>query len=289
MFLNYSNSPSVPNKTPEKTGGKLDSRKIPAITDLKPGSGEVLCKSSLWNKWWLILILPGWVFVGFFVAQSLIGGLIQLLMILHVPITLLSQSVASTLITALVYIITLVLVVGLPWVTKIQRTSKSEIGLTRLPTWTDILITPAGLIIYLILSVTLMTLLAHFFPGIDINQVQDVGFKHLNQRYEYILAFTTLVIVAPVAEEILFRGYLFGKLKKFFPVWAAILITSTLFGAIHGSWSLAIDTFALSIILCLLREITGNIWASILLHIVKNGIAYYVLFINPLLLVTLGR
>ena len=118
---------------------------------------------------------------------------------------------------------------------------------------------------------------------------EDVGFRQLNQRYEYILAFTTLIIIAPIAEEILFRGYLYGKLKKFVPIWVAILVTSALFGSIHGAWNLAIDTFALSIVLCLLRESTGNIWASILLHMAKNGIAFYILFINPTLFTTLGR
>jgi membrane protease YdiL (CAAX protease family) len=102
------------------------------------------------------------------------------------------------------------------------------------------------------------------------------------------LAFVTLVVVAPIAEEIIFRGYMYGKLKKFVPIWVAILATSLLFGAVHGAWNLAIDTFALSIVLCSLREFTGNIWASILLHMVKNGIAFYILFIYPTLLTTLG-
>ena len=82
---------------------------------------------------------------------------------------------------------------------------------------------------------------------------------------------------------------MYGKLKKFVPIWVAILVTSALFGSIHGAWNLAIDTFALSIVLCLLRESTGNIWASILLHMAKNGIAFYILFINPTLFTTLGR
>jgi membrane protease YdiL (CAAX protease family) len=127
------------------------------------------------------------------------------------------------------------------------------------------------------------------FTVIQINQAQDVGFSHLSKNYQYILAFITLVVIAPIAEETLFRGYLFGKLKKFVPVWVAIVATSLLFGAIHGQWDLAIDTFSLSVILCLLRQFTGNIWAPILLHMTKNGIAYYFLFINPLILATLVK
>jgi membrane protease YdiL (CAAX protease family) len=71
-------------------------------------------------------------------------------------------------------------------------------------------------------------------------------------------------------------------------VWLAILITSTLFGLIHGAWNVGIDTFALSIVLCVVRLKTGSLWASILIHMTKNAIAFYLLFINPLLLHTLG-
>jgi membrane protease YdiL (CAAX protease family) len=53
-------------------------------------------------------------------------------------------------------------------------------------------------------------------------------------------------------------------------------------------WNVAADTFALSLVLCTLRQITGNIWAGVLLHMIKNGIAYYFLFINPDLFRTLG-
>jgi len=127
-------------------------------------------------------------------------------------------------------------------------------------------------------------LATNVLPGFNVNQVQDTGFDQLSARYEYILAFMTLVVIAPIAEEVLFRGYLYGKLKKFVPVWAAIVVTSVLFGFIHGAWNLAVDTFALSVVLCLLRESTGSIWSSILLHMAKNGIAFYILFINPSLL-----
>jgi len=37
-----------------------------------------------------------------------------------------------------------------------------------------------------------------------------------------------------------------------------------------------------------LREVTGSIWAGTLLHMLKNGIAFYFLFVNPTLLNTIG-
>lgn len=236
----------------------------------------------------MAIVLPAWVVSGFFVAQLLVAGLVWLLNALDTPLARINDNLLMTAIAALIYLVTLGLVIGLPWLLRQYRTTLGDIGLQRLPSWMDIWMAPAGLVLYLLLSAGLIFLATTFLPQFDVGQAQDTGFGQLNQRYEYILAFLTLVVIAPVAEEVLFRGYLFGKLKKFIPIWVAILVTSLLFGAVHGAWNVAIDTFALSLVLCLLRLSTGSLWAPILLHMTKNGIAYYILFINPAILNTLG-
>ena len=237
----------------------------------------------------MVIILPIWVYVSFYGAQLLIQGLVLLLTTFKVPISSFNPAVLNTTLAALLYILTFALAVGVPLIVNKSRLSLADVGLSRLPSWTDILLTPAALIIYFILSAILILIATNILPGFNINQVQDTGFSQLNARYEYILAFITLVIVAPLSEEILFRGYLFGKLKKFAPVWVSIIVTSALFGFIHGAWNLAIDTFALSVVLCLLRELTGSIWASVLLHMTKNGIAFFILFVYPSLFSILGK
>jgi uncharacterized protein len=242
-----------------------------------------------YSKWLLIIALPAWVFAGYYAAQVLIGLLLSFLSLFNISIDSINKATLNTTLAAIIYALTMLIVIGIPWLVKKQRTSMSDLGLSRLPTWADIFMTPVGLVVYVILSTALISLATHIFPWFDVNQVQDTGFDQLNFRYEYLLAFITLVIIAPVAEEVLFRGYLFGKLKEFVPVWVAILATSLLFGAVHGEWNLAVDTFSLSVVLCLLRESTGNIWTSILLHMTKNGIAFYFLFINPSILTTLGK
>jgi membrane protease YdiL (CAAX protease family) len=244
--------------------------------------------SRNYSNWWMLIIVPAWVFVSFAVAQLFVVGIIILLDLLNISLDSIDQTVQNTSVAALVYLITLTLVIGAPWLIKKRRVSLANIGLDRLPSWADILIAPAGLIVYLILSSLLMLLATNVLPWFDLNQVQDTGFNQLNERFELVLAFITLIIIAPVAEEIIFRGYLYGKLRKYVPIWVAILATSLLFGSVHGAWNLAFDTFALSVVLCSLRELTGSIWASILLHMTKNSIAFYILFINTSLLTTLG-
>ena len=145
----------------------------------------------------------------------------------------------------------------------------------------DILLAPAGFIVYFLASALLIFLTTQLLPGFDVEQVQEIGFDNIAQRHEYLMAFITLVIIAPVAEEALFRGYLYGHLRARIPIWLAMVITSAVFGAVHGQLNVAIDTFALSMIMCSLREVTGSIWAGILLHMLKNGLAFYLLFVNP--------
>jgi membrane protease YdiL (CAAX protease family) len=243
-----------------------------------------------YSKLLMVFAIPTWVGVSFFAAQALVLGVAWLLTRVNVPLSSINEALLSTISTALVYILTLLLVIGLPWlINKNNKTSLNDIGLKNLPTWMDIFITPAGFIVYLILSAFLIMLATNFLPGFDANQIQEVGFSGLSQRYEFILAFVVLVVIVPISEEVLFRGFLFGKLLKKIPIWAAVMVTSVLFAFLHGAWNVAIDTFALSIVLCVLRQITGSIWPSILLHMTKNGIAYYFLFINTSFLTTLGK
>lgn len=63
----------------------------------------------------------------------------------------------------------------------------------------------------------------------------------------------------------------------------AAVFSSMLFALAHGQWNVAIDTFILSFALIWVFEKTGSIWASILLHAIKNLIAFGALFIIPLL------
>lgn len=241
--------------------------------------------SFLSNKTWLynfrvFLGIVGWTLGGFIAAYLLIAIAILILKTVGVQFEAVNSIVLNTVLAAVIYILSLAVVVGVPWLVNKRRTSKQDIGLTRLPSWMDILLAPAGFIVYFIASSLIVWGVTQLVPGFNTDQVQTTGFEHISQRYEYLLAFVTLVVIAPVAEETLFRGYLYGKLRKHAPVWVAALVTSILFGAVHGQWNVGLDVFALSLVLCSLREVTGGIWAGILLHMLKNGVAFYFLFVN---------
>lgn len=189
---------------------------------------------------------------------------------------------------SVVYGLVLAVVIGLTrWIAKRAITLK-EVGLDRLIQWRDIGLSTAAFIPYLIISQLLLALATSVLPWVDINQKQDIGFSTNLYGLELTLAFVALVVLAPLAEEVLFRGYLYGKLRRYSGMIISSLVVSLAFGVLHGAWNVGIDVFALSVVACLLREVTGSVWAGVLLHAMKNGLAFYVLFINPSLLSTIG-
>lgn len=239
-------------------------------------------------KWSTLLLVPLWVLGGFAISAIMTKLLVELLVMIGVPLVSINQAIFSLVVSVVVYGMTLGVVMGLPYLIKKQSITLSLLGLTRLPSWKDIGLAPLGFIIYFIATTVVMIAVSKLIPSLNLDQAQNVGFDKLTEHYQYVLAFLTLVVIAPIAEEVLFRGYLYGKLRGAAPMWVAILATSLLFGFVHFQWNVGIDVFILSIVLCSLREVTGSIHAGILLHMMKNGIAFYFLFINPTLLTTLG-
>ena len=137
----------------------------------------------------------------------------------------------------------------------------------------------AALPVYMVLSMLFHGLMTMISPGFDPDQAQDIGFTADQSGVGLIIVFISLVVIPPVVEEVLFRGFVFrGFLKSLNPVVAAIL-TSAIFGLAHGQWNVGVDTFALSLALCYLAYKTNSLWPSILLHSLKNLIAFILVFV----------
>jgi hypothetical protein len=150
----------------------------------------------------------------------------------------------------------------------------------------DIAYALSGFAIYLVGYALLITIVVKLFPSFDATQQQNVGFQNTTTSLELLGAFISLVILPPLAEEIIFRGFLYKGLRRKWNVWIATIGTSVLFAAPHliegvGGllWVGALDTFILSIVLCLVREKTGRLAPGMGIHALKNGLAFASLFI----------
>ena len=80
------------------------------------------------------------------------------------------------------------------------------------------------------------------------------------------------VLVAPVIEEIVFRGFIYSAVKKRTGVTLAIIVTSALFSLLHMSIFSFLPIFFLGIVLVYLYEKTGLLISSITLHVIHNSI-----------------
>jgi len=79
------------------------------------------------------------------------------------------------------------------------------------------------------------------------------------------------VLVAPVCEEIVFRGYLFPFAKKYTGTWIAAICSGLVFAAAHGSLAALLPLFIFGVVLAMLYEKTGSIWAPMAVHFCFNG------------------
>lgn len=84
-----------------------------------------------------------------------------------------------------------------------------------------------------------------------------------------------IVFGAAIAEELCFRGMLFGGLRERLPRVPAALLAGTVFGLLHAFTGLSAvpPLIALGFIFCLLYEKTGSIVPGILLHMLNNSVA----------------
>ena len=76
---------------------------------------------------------------------------------------------------------------------------------------------------------------------------------------------------APLAEEVVFRGYIYAAVKRFTNIPFAVIFSGLLFGAVHGNLLALLPLTVLGIILALAYEYTGSLWAPIVIHFCFNA------------------
>ncbi len=128
----------------------------------------------------------------------------------------------------------------------------------------------------------LVDTIVYFFFGVD-------NFEQLAVRYlkmalsapeQLFIALGTILVVAPVIEEVLFRGFLQNYFKKKWGPKIAIFLSSACFGVFHvaaaqglGNISLVFSLFTFALFLGFIYERQASLFASISLHVLFNTIS----------------
>lgn len=234
-----------------------------------------------------------WVAFGFVFSSALVSSFLLALQAVGVLNVNNSGTTVSFAIDLSVYMFLAIVVLWLPY--HLWRRTKNPkptskltkkfilklIGADRWPKWADVKCYFVHLPVYYV-TIIVVSMIALLLVGNDtMNQYQNVGYSDgVSGFMSLCFIFIALVIIAPLFEEVIMRGFLYGKLRGLMPKWLAAVATSALFALAHGQINVGIMTFVLSMFLCTMREKTGAIWAGLLLHMTVNLIAYSIRFLG---------
>lgn len=90
----------------------------------------------------------------------------------------------------------------------------------------------------------------------------------------------TSIVIAPIMEEILFRGILQDALMRKYGVFVGILIASAVFGIVHIIPQQVVNAFMIGIVLGYIYYRTGALLPVILIHCINNAISYFTWMLN---------
>lgn len=131
----------------------------------------------------------------------------------------------------------------------------------------------AGWLVMLLPFVYLVQSLSYALAGPDQSPQAIVDFLLQNSTWQARTAvFGVAVIAAPVTEELVFRGCLYGILRKFHGRLTAIVVSSVLFALIHGHIPSLPGLLVLAAGLALVYERCGSLWAPVSLHAAFNAL-----------------
>lgn len=139
-----------------------------------------------------------------------------------------------------------------------------------------------GLLIWLchaIFSTIISPALKHFLGE---PQAQDVVQQVQNAKDTpalLVILIISAAILAPLVEEFVFRGYIYGTVKRFTCRLFALIITAMLFAVVHATlWGLP-SLFIVGLGLAILYERTGSLWTNIIAHATFNSITLALIII----------
>ncbi|MCL2087024.1 MAG: CPBP family intramembrane metalloprotease [Oscillospiraceae bacterium] len=133
---------------------------------------------------------------------------------------------------------------------------------------------PSIYVVFLIFGICLGISLQVFLSFINYQQYfpdYEEGIQSIlegNQWFNYI----TVIILAPICEELCFRGIIFKRMRTYFGLVPAVIVSSLLFGLIHINPLQILYAGALGVVMALVYHRSGKIMAPILIHAGFNSL-----------------
>lgn len=169
---------------------------------------------------------------------------------------ILEQSMTMTLISGILALLTY-------WIVFLIRKKKfaQEVKLRKIPVKGILAVLLMGITFNIVISTLLATIP---FPDAWMETYQQNS-SVLTGGNE-VISFLATVFMAPVLEEIVFRGLIYDRLKKGMPAVVAAIISSLAFGLMHGTIIWMMYAFVLGVVLVIVFERFHSLLANMLLH-----------------------
>lgn len=151
--------------------------------------------------------------------------------------------------------------------------------------WIDV---PLGIVgaIVLTITMTVINLITYAIGLPNGSNLSDVAEQGRSVPL-FVSLFVLAGVIAPVTEEIMFRGLIQRGLASRFPGWGAVFIQGTIFGAAHylpsegwGNLTLLVSLAVMGVGLGFLANLTGRLGASIVAHAAFNCFQLTILWIT---------
>ena len=124
-----------------------------------------------------------------------------------------------------------------------------------------------------ILWANFLELLRNFFPlKLDPQLIAD-AMKSISSECQLIAMLFLVSVAAPMAEELVFRYFLYRGLKNYISASKAAVLVSFVFALLHVNLASFGGLFVLSVIFIYLYEKTQNLWTAIAAHGLSNALA----------------
>ena len=136
--------------------------------------------------------------------------------------------------------------------------------------WLALLIAPGLVVLRLLVAGLLLALFPDLGEGVE--DLTGILLGDYNTLQMLLMAFLA-ACVAPISEEMFFRGYVYGALRMKLPVWASILIGSAIFAGIHLLPLQMVTAFVIALVLAWLYESSKSLVFCIILHVTNNALA----------------
>ncbi len=91
------------------------------------------------------------------------------------------------------------------------------------------------------------------------------------------------VVLAPIVEELFFRGFIFAGFRQKYGWKKATLLSAIFFALIHMQPTAMLPIFLLGVIFAILYHYSASIWPAVLMHMLSNGLALGTVYLLPYL------